>query len=175
MHLLRKITQGIMRRDVTASRCNHGMGWRWNKLSLQQEVSLRLPPALVQRLPVHRSLLGHKEEMLLSSLDCLECNNWNVYCVCLCNTLVVQYMCCCYTIFTLCFLLDRPVVCLHNESTILLAGPAEVGHWFAHDDLWGQLSPEAHTHTHTYTHIHTHTHTTPHTHTHTHTHRLVHV
>ena len=143
MHLLRKI-KGIMRHNVPASRCNHCMGWRWNKLSLQQEVSLCLMPALVQRLPVHRSLLGHKEEMLLSSLDCLERNNWNVYCVCLCNTLVVHYMCCCYNYdIYLCFLLDRPVVCPHNESTILLAGPAKVGHWFAHEDLRGQLSPEA--------------------------------
>ena len=71
MHLLRKI-KGIMRRDVITSRCNHRMGWRWNKLSLQQEVSLRLPSALVQRLPIHRSLLGHEKEMFLSSLDCLD-------------------------------------------------------------------------------------------------------
>ena len=95
-------------------------------------------------LACNRSLLGHKEEMLLSSLYCLECNNWKVYCVCLCNTLVVHYMCCCYNYdIYLCFLLDRPVVCPHNESTILLAGPAKVGHWFAHEDLRGQLSPEA--------------------------------
>ena len=34
-------------------------------------------------------------------------------------------------------------MCPHNESTIFLAGPAEVEHRFAHDDLRGQLSPEA--------------------------------
>ena len=68
-----------------------------------RKVTLCLPPALVQRLPVHRSLLGHKEEMLLTCLDYLECNPSNMYCVCLCNTLVSHYMCCCYTIFTYVF------------------------------------------------------------------------
>ena len=34
-------------------------------------------------------------------------------------------------------------MCPHNQRTVLLAGPAEVGHWFGHDDLWCELFPEA--------------------------------
>ena len=98
MHLLRKIKR-IMRRDVVASRCNHHMGWRWNKLSLQQEVSLCLPSALVQLLPVHRSLLGHEEEMLLSSLDCLECNIYNVY-VCVTHWFCIILYVVCTSVFS---------------------------------------------------------------------------
>ena len=41
-----------------------------------------------------------------------------------------------------CFLLYRPVVCLHIQSAVFLACPAQVGHWLHDNNLWGQLPPQ---------------------------------
>ena len=94
------------------------------------------PSALVKLLAVHRSFLGYKEDMLLSSLDCLECNTWNIQCV-TCWFCII--LCCNLPLFS-----PLQANCVPAYSTYCFSGRSSRGRtWFGHDNLWGELSAEA--------------------------------